>query len=85
MAYICKTYQGENKRYLRSISYDTLKRTFMNNVDHEYTFEILVEWLSNNNPKLLQQFIIKILSNPDNYTIADLEELLSQDKQNTEE
>lgn len=80
MTYICKTYQGENKRYLRSIPYNTLKRVFMNNIDYEYTFGILVEWLSNNNPKLLQQFIIRILSNPNNYTIADLEELLSQDK-----
>lgn len=84
MTYTCKTYQGENKRYLRSIPYNTLKRVFMNNIDYEYTFEILVEWLSDNNPKLLQQFIIRILSNPNNYTIADLEELLSQDEQNRE-
>lgn len=77
MTYICKTYQGENKRYLRGIPYNNLKKVFLDNVDYEYTFKILVEWLNNKNQKLLQEFMIRILSNPNDWTIADLEELFN--------
>lgn len=77
MTYTCKTYQGENKRYLKSIPYNNLKKIFLDNINYEYTFKSLIDWLDDKNQKLLQQFMIKILSNPNDWTIADLQELFN--------
>lgn len=77
MTYKCKTYQGENKHYLKSIPYNNIKKIFLDNVGCEYTFKSLIEWLDNKNQKLLQQFMVKILSNPNDWTITELQELFN--------
>ena len=73
--YQCKTYQGQNRKYLKSLSYDDLKRGFLDNVNFEICFQEIVAFLDDENQKLLQKFMIKILSNPNDFTIAELEEI----------
>ena len=73
--YQCKTYKGENARFLRSQPYNNLKQIFLNNVNYERCFLELFNRLDGENQKLLQKFMINILSNPHDWTIAELQEL----------
>lgn len=75
--YQCKTYQGENRKYLKSLPYGNLKKGFLDNVNFERCFQEIVDFLNDENKKLLQKFMIKILSNPNDFTIAELEEIFS--------
>lgn len=74
--YQCKTYQGENKRYLKSVPYSNLKHAFLNNTNYEQCFIELINFLENKNKSLLNQFMIKVMSNPHDWTIAELQELM---------
>lgn len=74
--YQCKTYQGENRKYLKSVPYGNLKKAFMENVSYERCFQEIVDFLDDENKKLLQKFMVKILSNPNDFTIAELQEMM---------
>ena len=74
--YKCKTYQGENKRYLNSVPYCNLKKAFLENVSYERCFQEIVDFLDDKDQKLLKEFMIKILSNPRDFTLSELEEMM---------
>lgn len=71
------TYEQENKKYLKSIPYSTLKKGFLENINENLVFKDLIDFLDEKNQKLLRQFMIKILSNAQDFTIAELEEIFS--------
>ena len=75
--YTHKTYQGQNKSYLKTIPYNNLKGVFLNNVNYERCFIELFNFLDGEHQKLLNKFMINILSNPNDWTIAELEELFN--------
>ena len=77
MTYQCKTYEGENKQYLKSIPYSNLRDVFLNQVNYEQCFIELIYFFDGENQKLLQKFMIKILANPNDWTIAELQELFN--------
>lgn len=76
--YQCKTYQGENARFLRQQPYNNLKGVFLNNVNYERCFIELFNFLDGEHQKLLNKFMINILSNPNDWTIAELQELFNK-------
>jgi len=57
--YKCKTYNGQLRQYLKSIPYKRLVNVFLENVQPDY----------------LEVMAIKYFSNPDIFTIAELQEL----------
>ena len=71
------TYEQQNKEYLKSIPYSNLKKGFLENINENLVFKYLIDFLDEKNQKLLQQFMIKILSNEQDFTIAELEEIFS--------
>ena len=71
------TYEQENKKYLKSIPYSNLKKGFLENINEYMVFRDLIDFLEDKNQKLLQQFMIKILSNEQDFPIEDLEEIFS--------
>lgn len=73
--YKCKTYQGENKQYLKTIPYLKLKQVFLENVNSEQCFKELFDFIEDKSKKSLHSFMIKILSNPNDWTIAELQDL----------
>lgn len=73
--YQCKIYQGENKKYFKSIPYSYLNQAFLMRVNYERYFIELLKFLENENKLLLNQFMIKIMSDPCNQTIGKLEEM----------
>lgn len=64
MKYQCKTYQGENRQFLKKVSTDLLIDRFINYVDED----------------TIRKTIIKHFSNPDLYTISYLADELFYEK-----
>lgn len=77
--YKCKTYQGENKRYIKSMPYANIKKVFLDCVSYERCFKEIVDFLDDKNQKLLKEFMVEILSNPNDFTIAELEEMFNNE------
>lgn len=75
MTYGCKTYKGQNKQYLKRVSYETLKDVFNHEVNFEFAFRDIRDYLDKKYPDVLKECIIEILSNPNNWTIAELQEV----------
>ena len=65
----------QNKKFLKGQPYGNLKNVMFNHINYERGFIELVNFLDDKNQKLLQQFMINILSNPCDFTIAELEEM----------
>lgn len=72
-----KTYQGQNKKFLKGQPYGNLKQVMFEHINYKRGFIELVNFLDDKNQKLLQQFMIYILSNPYDFTISELEEMFA--------
>lgn len=59
--YICKTYQGKMRSYLKKITTFELHKQFYNYIDEN----------------TIRKVIIKELSNPNKFTLSDLEEIFN--------
>ena len=75
MTYKCKTYKGNNKQYLKKVSYKTLKDVFNHEINIEFAFRDIRDYLDKKYPNILKECIIEILSNPNDWTIAELQEV----------
>ena len=71
------TYEQQNEEYLKSIPYSNLKKGFLENINEYTVFRNLINFLDKKNQNLLKQFMIEILSDEQDFTIAELEEIFS--------
>lgn len=69
------TYEEDNKNFLSQYPTEKIKKVFLSQADPEYVFEELVDKFDNAAPEALTEYMIDFLSNADNYTVAELEEL----------
>lgn len=45
--YVCKTYEGELRRFVKAIDHDTLTKMFFENVTDDYLTNVAVRFFSN--------------------------------------
>lgn len=69
-----KTYEQQNREYLEQFSSDKLPEAFSNYFG-VYWITDLVDYLQNNKPEILREYIIKTLSDEKPFTIAELERI----------
>ena len=70
-----ETYEEQNKQYLEKVSYETLKDVFTHEIYYEFAMGGIIKYLDKKYSNILKECIIEILSNPNEWTIAELQEI----------
>lgn len=73
-----KTYEQRNREYLELFSTDILYKAFNEQFSEtlKYWFIDLADYLKNNKPEVLREYLIKTLSDDKLFTIAELERIM---------